>query len=97
MTITNTTGSPYQLSFEATGPNDNHLWQDLEMDVYDPSSPPTPPLPALSSWLGTYHVLTSLNPGQSVQYVIELYLPTTAGNDDMGKSAVIDFHWHAQA
>jgi hypothetical protein len=95
-TIQNTSGSPYTLSFMANGPNDNHLWQDLEMDVYDPSGgAPSPPLPPLTSWLGSFHALTTLNPGQTVQYVVELYLPTTAGNEDQGKSAVIDFSWNA--
>jgi hypothetical protein len=97
MTITNTTGAPYDLSIEATGPNNNHIWQDLQMDVYDASGPaPTPPLPQLSNWLNTFHVLTTLAPGQTVQYVVELFLPTTAGNADMGKSAVIAFTWDAQ-
>jgi len=95
-TIQNTSGSPYTLSFMASGANDNHLWQDLEMDVYDPSGgAPTPPLPPLTSWLGSAHALTTLNPGQTVQYVVELYLPTTAGNADQGESAVIDFTWTA--
>jgi hypothetical protein len=97
MTITNTTGASYDLSIKATGPNNNHIWHDLQMDVYDASGPaPSPPLPLLSNWLNTFHVLTTLTPGQTVQYVIELFLPTTAGNADMGKSAVIAFTWHAQ-
>ena len=80
----------------AGGANNNHLWQDLEMDVYDPSGgAPTPPLPSLTSWLGSFYTLTTLNPGQTVQYVVVLYLPTTAGNADMGRSAVIDFTWSA--
>ena len=95
-TIQNTSGSPYALSFMASGANNNHLWQDLEMDVYDPSGgAPTPPLPPLTSWLGSAHALTTLNPGQTVQYVVELYLPTSAGNADQGKSAMIDFTWTA--
>jgi hypothetical protein len=95
-TIQNTSGSPYTLSFMASGANNNHIWQDLEMDVYDPSGGvPTPPLPLLTSWLGSFHVLTTLNPGQTVQYVVELYLPTTAGNADLGESAVVDFTWSA--
>lgn len=95
-TIQNTSGSAYTLSFMAGGANNNHLWQDLQMDLYDPSGgAPTPPLPMLTSWLGSFHVLTPLNPGQTVQYVVELYLPTTAGNADMGKTAVVDFTWSA--
>jgi hypothetical protein len=95
MTITNTTGSPYTLSFRAVGPNDNHLWQDLQMDVYDPLVGPSSPMPPLQSWLGSFHVLTTLNPGATVKYGIELYLPTTAGNVDQGKSAVVTFDWSA--
>ncbi|HLX20743.1 MAG TPA: hypothetical protein VKR23_11380 [Gaiellaceae bacterium] len=95
-TIQNTSGSPYTLSFMAGGLNNNHLWQDLEMDVYDPvGGVPTPPLPPLTSWLGSFHGLTTLTPGQTVQYVVVLYLPTTASNADMGQSAVINFTWSA--
>lgn len=94
-TIQNTSGSPYTLSFKASGANNNHLWQDLQMDVYDPSGgAPTPPLPSVTSWFGN-NVLTTLNPGQTVQYVVELFLPTSAGNADQGRSAVIDFTWIA--
>jgi hypothetical protein len=94
-TLQNTSGSPYTLSFKAQGANNNHLWQDLQMDVYDPSGgAPTPPLPSLTSWLG-FHALTTLNSGQTVTYVVELYLPTTAGNADQGRSAVVDFIWSA--
>jgi len=93
MTITNTSDSPYTLSFRAVGPNNNHLWQDLEMDVFDPFLGPT--LSPLQLWLGTFHALTPLAPGATVQYEIELYLPTTAGNSDQGKSAVISFQWRA--
>lgn len=96
MTVQNTSGSPYTLSFEATGTSSNHLWQDLQMAVYDTSGgTPTPPYPALTSWLGSFQTLTTLNPGQTVQYVIVLYLPTTAGNADQGMSAVIGFDWRA--
>jgi hypothetical protein len=96
LTITNTTGAPYTLSVDADGPNDNHLWQDLEMEVYDASgSAPPLPWPPLTSWLGSWHALTTLNAGQSVSYVVVLYLPTSAGNADQGKSAVIAFNWQA--
>lgn len=97
VTIQNTSGTPYTLSFKATGPRDNHLWQDLQMAVYDASGgAPTPPYPTLTSWVGGFQTLTTLTPGQTVQYVIVLYLPASAGNADQGESAVIDFHWHAQ-
>lgn len=96
MTITNTTGAPYTLSIRAVGPNNNPLWQDLEMDVFDPLAGPAVPLPLLQYWLASFHDLTTLAAGASVQYEIELFLPATAGNRDMGKTAVIGFNWHAQ-
>jgi hypothetical protein len=95
MTITNTTGAPYQLKFRAVGANNNHLWQDLELDVFDPLLGPSVPLPPLQFWLGSFHTLTTLAPGQTVQYEIEMYLPTTSGNADQGKSAVVTFDWEA--
>jgi hypothetical protein len=95
MTITNTSDTTYTLGFRALGANDNHLWQDLEMDVFDPSLGPASPLPPLQSWLGGFHALTTLAPGQTVQYGIEIYLPTTAGNADQNKSAVVTFDWQA--
>ena len=97
MTIKNTTGTPYTLSVEAGGSNGNHLWQDLQMEVYDATGGAPPfPWPLLTTWLGAFHALTILNAGQSVQYVVAVYLPMTAGNADQGKSAVISFTWQAQ-
>ena len=95
VTITNTSDTTYTLELRALGANNNHLWQDLQMDVFDPGIGPVSPLPPLQSWLGSFHVLTTLAPGQTVQYGIELYLPTTAGNADQNKSAVITFDWKA--
>ena len=42
-----------------------------------------------------FHALTTLNPGQTVKYGIELYLPTTAGNVDQGLTAAVTFEWQA--
>ena len=42
-----------------------------------------------------FNDLTILAPGQTISYVIVLYLPTTAGNADQGLTAVIGFHWQA--
>lgn len=95
VTITNTSDTTYTLELRALGADNNHLWQDLQMDVFDPGIGPVSPLPPLQSWLGSFHVLTTLAPGQTVQYGIELYLPTTAGNADQNKSAVIAFDWKA--
>jgi hypothetical protein len=66
------------------------------MDVFDPLVGPANPLPSLQSWAGAFLTLTTLNPGQTVQYEIELYLPTTAGNADQGEAVVVSFLWHAQ-
>ena len=53
-------------------------------------------MPPLHTWLNAFHELTTLAAGATVQYEIELYLPTTAGNPDLGKTATISFQWHAQ-
>jgi hypothetical protein len=95
MTVRNTSGSSYTLSLEAVGPNDNHLWQDLQMAVYELGTPPPAPFPPLLYWLAGFNDLTMLADGQSVTYVIVLYLPLTAGNADMGESAVVGFRWRA--
>ena len=95
MTITNTSSSVYTLSLKAEGANNNHLWSDLEMGVYPQFTPPPSPLPPLAYWMAQFNDLTILNPGQTVAYVIVLYLPTTAGNQDMGLSAAITFRWRA--
>lgn len=98
MTITNTSDTPYTLSLKATGANDNHLWQDLQMAVWDTSGAPPPVFPTLVSWMSGFHsgFVPTLNPGDVRHVEIELFLPTTAGNADQGKSAVIAFVWHAQ-
>ena len=98
MTITNTSDTPYTVSLEATGANNNHLWQDLQMAVWDTSGAPPPVFPSLVSWMGGFYsgFIPILNPGDVVQVEIELFLPTTAGNADQGKTAVVAFSWHAQ-
>ena len=95
MTVQNTSGSSYTLSLEAVGPNDNHLWQDLQMAVYEQGTPPPAPFPPLAFWLAGFNDLTTLAAGQTVTYVIVLSLPATAGNADLGESAVVGFRWQA--
>jgi hypothetical protein len=95
-TITNTTGAPFVLSVGAEALPSNHLSGDLQMGVWDASGPPPGVLPPLTSWLAGFIPLTTLNAGQSVQYVVELYLPTTAGNADQGKIVSVSFRWQAQ-
>jgi hypothetical protein len=95
LTITNTSSSVYIVSLKAEGTNNNNLWSDLQMGVYPEHTPPPSPLPPLAYWIAQFNDLTTLNPGQTIAYVIVLYLPTTAGNEDMGRSAAITFHWRA--
>ena len=95
MTITNTSGTTYTLALRAEDANHDHLWSDLQMGVYPQFTPPPSPLPPLSYWTAQFNDLTILAPGQTVTYVVVLYLPTTAGNADQGLSAVIGFHWQA--
>lgn len=96
VTIRNDSGEPFTLSLKASGTT-NRLWNDLQMGVWEQGTPAPSPLPALLLWTAGYNNLTTLQPGQSITYVIELALPASAGNADQGLAAVIDFTWHAQA
>ena len=95
MTITNTSGTTYTLALRAEDATHDHLWSDLQMGVYPQFTPPPSPLPPLSYWTAQFNDLTILAPGQTVSYVVVLYLPTTAGNADQGEAATIGFHWQA--
>ena len=66
------------------------------MGVWDATGTPPVTLPPLTSWLVRLQRPHDAEPGQTVQYDVELYLPTTAGNADQGKTVSITFHWHAQ-
>lgn len=94
LTITNTSGSSYTLSLKATGTH-NQLWSDLRMGVWEDGSPPPSPLPPLLDWTTQFNDLITLAAGQSVTYLIQLYLPTSAGNADQNLAAVIGFVWRA--
>jgi hypothetical protein len=94
MKITNTTSVPYILSLHATG-TPNRLWQDLEMGIWVQGQPVPSPLPQLRFWTAQYNEIQVLQPGQVVHYLIELYLPLSAGNADQKLPAVIDFNWRA--
>jgi hypothetical protein len=95
MTIKNESDVPFTLSLRASGTR-NRLWDDLQMGVWEVGTPAPSPLPALLWWTAQENQLTTLQPGQSVRYHIELALPASAGNADQGYAAIIDFHWHAQ-
>jgi hypothetical protein len=95
MTIRNDSGGAIDLSLEALG-TQNVLWSDLSLGVWEQGTPAPDPLPPLLWWAGQENRVTTLAAGASVTYAIELYLPTTAGNGDQAKTAVIDLRWHAQ-
>ncbi len=94
LTITNTSGTAYTLSLKASGAH-NALWDDLQLGVWEQGDPPPTPLPSLMSWTAAFNPLRTLAPGQSVTYVVQLHLPTSAGNDVQNLAAVIDFTWRA--
>ena len=94
LTVTNTSGSTYTLSLKASGTH-NALWDDLELGVWEQGDPPPATLPSLMSWTSGFNDLRTLGPGQSVTYVVQLHLPTSAGNDVQDLAAVIDFNWRA--
>ncbi|MGN6372941.1 MAG: hypothetical protein ACTHM1_08105 [Solirubrobacteraceae bacterium] len=95
MTVRDQAGVPVTLSLRASG-EENRFWSDLRMGVWQVGTAAPDPLPALLWWTTQESTLTSLSPGQQVSYEIELYLPLSAGNEDQGRSAVVDLTWHAQ-
>ncbi|HUJ56690.1 MAG TPA: hypothetical protein VLW49_11955 [Gaiellaceae bacterium] len=96
LTITNTSSSTYTLSFEAQGQEDA-LWNDLELGVWQRDKPAPTTLPPLRYWATQFTPLITLAPGQRVRYTIEMYLPPSAGNGDQKLAAVVDFAWRATA
>jgi hypothetical protein len=96
MTVRNDSGEPFTLSLQATGTT-NRLWDDLQMGVWEQGTAAPSPLPQLLLWTTQPNPLTTLAPGASVTFEIELYLPPSAGNADQGLAATIAFVWHAQA
>jgi hypothetical protein len=95
MTVRDDAGVPVALSLRAGG-EENRFWNDLRMGVWQAGTAAPDPLPALLWWTSQDNRLTSLSPGQQVSYEIELYLPSSAGNEDQGQAAVVDLIWHAQ-
>jgi hypothetical protein len=96
MTIRNDAGVAITVSLRAAG-TQTTLWNDLELGVWQVGTAPPDPLPPLLWWTTQDNDLVTLQPGQSIRYEVELYLPSTAGNSDQDKSAVIDFIWKARA
>jgi hypothetical protein len=95
MTIRNDSGGTIDLSLQALG-TQNVLWSDLRLGVWEQGAAAPDPLPPLLWWTGQLNELTTLAAGASVTYVVQLYLPPSAGNADQDKTAVIDLRWHAQ-
>jgi hypothetical protein len=94
VTITNTSDSAYTLALKAAG-TQNRLWQDLQLGVWQQSTAPPSPLPPLAYWTTQFNDLVTLRAGESIRLVLELYLPTSAGNEDQGLVAQINLIWHA--
>ncbi len=95
MTITNDSSQPFTLSLRASG-SQNQLWNDLTMGVWEQGTAAPVPLPSLLLWTTQSNTLVTLAAGASIRYEIELYLPTSAGNDDQGLVASIALTWTAQ-
>jgi hypothetical protein len=96
LTLRNDSDLPFTLSLRATGTH-NRLWDDLRLGVWEVGTAPPQPLPPLLWWTTQANTLATLQPGQSIRYRIELFLPTSAGNDDQALAAVVDFVWRAQS
>lgn len=96
-TIENSGTVPYDLSLQITNDDspDDHLWDDLTMGIWETPGPAPSPFPPLTDWEPTHITLDHLNPGDSVHIRVECLLPTTAGNVDMNKAAVMTLNWEA--
>jgi hypothetical protein len=95
LTLRNDTDAPFTLSLRAAG-TVNALWNALELGVWEANTAAPGTLPALLWWTTQSNQLATLQPGESIRYQIELYLPPTAGNDLQGMAASIDLVWRAQ-
>jgi hypothetical protein len=95
MTITNETAAPFTLALRADG-TINALWHALQLGVWQAGTAAPTPLPALLWWTNQSNPLATLQPGESMRYEIELYLPATATNALQGMAASIDLIWSAQ-
>jgi hypothetical protein len=96
LTITNDSGDTFTLLLRATGA-ENRLWTELRLGVWEAGAPAPQPLPPLLWWTTQDNAMTTLQPGESIRYRVELYLPPTAGNDAQALVASIGFVWKARA
>lgn len=95
MTVRNDSGQPFTLSLRAAGAG-GPFWNDLELGVWETGTAAPTPFPALVWWTSQDNTLATLQPGGSVRYTLELFLPPTASNADQGRVASIDLIWKAQ-
>ena len=95
LTVRNDSGQPFSLALRAAG-SVSSFWNDLELGVWEVGTAPPTPFPALVWWTSQYNTLDTLQPGQTIRYRVELFLPPSVGNADQGLSASIDFSWRAQ-
>jgi hypothetical protein len=95
LTISNETSEPFTLSLQATGVQ-NGLWPDLRLGVWEAGTAAPVPLPPLLFWANHPSTLATLQPGESIRYEIELFLPAATGTADQGLATTIDFVWRAQ-
>ena len=96
LTIQNTSGAAFTLSLQAVG-SSNPLWDELELAVWQLGTAPPDPFPQLTWWAAQDNTLQTLQANQTVRYEVELYLPTSAGNEVQGPSAAVNLKWSAQA
>jgi hypothetical protein len=95
LTVRNDSGQPFTVSLRAGG-TVNALWHALRLGVWEAGTAAPAPLPDLLWWTSQANTLATLEPGESIRYQIELYLPATASNAVQGMTASIDLIWKAQ-
>lgn len=95
VTVRNDSDQTFTLSLRAAGTT-NRLWNDLRFGVWQQGTAAPSPLPPLLFWRNQDNDLGTLDPGQSIRFQLELYLPTSAGNADQGIRATIDLVWRAR-
>jgi len=95
MRIENTTSSAFEVAVRIAG-TPTRFWNDLRLAVWPVGTAAPSPLPPLLWWTGQWNQLGTLEPGRAVTYEVQLYLPTSAGNEDQQQTAVFDLVWHAQ-
>ena len=99
MTIRNESNQAFTVSLQATG-TQNSFWNDLQMGVWEDGTAAPNPLPPLLQWTtpGQQPRLGDRSsPATRSSTRSSSTCPTTAGNADQNKTAVIDLIWRATA